>query len=392
MDNALILSFDESESSAPESADLGQRERERIQAFSAGTVDESMLSEKEKQIIEDFVSRIDLENVAQTADYGLAAQQKISDFSVSVLSKVRTTDLGDIGQSLRALTVALDSTIEPEKKGILKAFQKAKKGVDSLRANYAKAEVNVDKIEHDLRIHQKVLGQDIEMYQQMFDLNLRYCKEITMYIIAGKKALEQTRQGKLQEMKSQANKSGLQEDAQSYRDLDDLCTRFEKKLNDLELTRVISIQTAPQIRLLQNNAREMKDKIQSSLANTIPLWRNQLVLALGIEHSRRAAEAQMELSDRTNRLLAMNAETLHMATVEAAKATEKPIVEIETLQKCNTELINSVSDVIRIHEENREKREQARQELVRIEEELKRTLLGEIGSPNNNMTDFGYKL
>ena len=385
MDNALILSFDESESSAPESADLGQRERERIQAFSAGTVDESMLSEKEKQIIEDFVSRIDLENVAQTADYGLAAQQKISDFSVSVLSKVRTTDLGDIGQSLRALTVALDSTIEPEKKGILKAFQKAKKGVDSLRANYAKAEVNVDKIEHDLRIHQKVLGQDIEMYQQMFDLNLRYCKEITMYIIAGKKALEQTRQGKLQEMKSQANKSGIQEDAQSYRDLDDLCTRFEKKLNDLELTRVISIQSAPQIRLLQNNAREMKDKIQSSLANTIPLWRNQLVLALGIEHSRRAAEAQMELSDRTNRLLAMNAETLHMATVEAAKATEKPIVEIETLQKCNTELINSVSDVIRIHEENREKREQARQELVRIEEELKRTLLGEKRLPNYKM-------
>ena len=378
MDNELILSFDESESSTRESTNLGQTETEQLYAFSAGTVDESMLSEKEKQIIEEFVSRIDLENVVQTADYGLAAQQKISDFSVSVLSKVRTTDLGDIGQSLRALTVALDSTLEPEKKGILKAFQKAKKSVDSLRANYAKAEVNVDKIEHDLRTHQKVLSQDIDMYQQMFSLNLRYCKEVTMYIIAGKKALEQTRQGKLQAMKTQANKSGRQEDAQSYRDLDDLCTRFEKKLNDLELTRVISIQTAPQIRLLQNNAREMMDKIQSSLANTIPLWRNQLVLALGIEHSRRATEAQNELSDRTNRLLAMNAETLHMATVEATKAAEKPIIEIETLQRCNTELINSVSDVIRIHEENREKREQARKELVRIEEELKRTLLGEI--------------
>ena len=377
MDNELILTLDEETAPVPELASVLQPEAEKPQGFAAGAIDESMLSEEEKKTVEEFVSRIDLENVAQTANYGLSAQRKISDFSVSILSKVRTTDLGDMGQSLRELTVALDSTIEPEKKGILGAFQKAKRSVDSLRANYAKAEVNVDRIEHDLRAHQDVLSQDIGMYQQMFDLNLRYYKELTMYIIAGKKALANARLGKLATLEAQANKTALQEDVQAFRDFEDLCARFDKKLNDLELTRVISIQTAPQIRMLQNNAREMMDKLQSSLANTIPLWRNQLVLSLGIEHSRRAIEAQKELSERTNRLLAMNAEKLNMATVEAAKASEEPIVEIETLQKCNAQLINSVNEVIRIHEEGQKKRELAQKELVKIEEELKRTLLGE---------------
>lgn len=378
MDNEVILTLDGSEPPVPELASVIQPTAGEPQAFSAGAIDESMLSEEEKKTVEEFVSRIDLENVAQTANYGLSAQKKISDFSVSILSKVRTHDLGDMGQSLRELTMALDSTLEPEKKGILGAFQKAKRTVDSVRANYAKAEVNVDRIERDLKTHQEVLGQDIVMYQQMFDLNLRYYKELTMYIIAGKKALAQARQGKLAALEAQANSSGMQEDVQAFRDFEDLCSRFEKKINDLELTRVISIQTAPQIRMLQNNAREMMDKLQSSLANTIPLWRNQLVLSLGIEHSRRAIEAQKELSERTNRLLAMNAEKLNMATVEAAKASEEPIVEIETLQRCNTQLINSVSEVLRIHEEGRKKREQAQRDLVKIEEELKRTLLGQV--------------
>ena len=378
MDNEVILTLDGSEPPVPELTSVIQPAAGEPQAFSAGAIDESMLSEEEKKTVEEFVSRIDLENVAQTANYGLSAQKKISDFSVSILSKVRTHDLGDMGQSLRELTMALDSTLEPEKKGLLGAFQKAKKSIDSVRANYAKAEVNVDRIERDLKTHQEVLGQDIVMYQQMFDLNLRYYKELTMYIIAGKKALAQARQGKLAALEAQANSSGMQEDVQAFRDFEDLCSRFEKKLNDLELTRVISIQTAPQIRMLQNNAREMMDKLQSSLANTIPLWRNQLVLSLGIEHSRRAIEAQKELSERTNRLLAMNAEKLNMATVEAAKASEEPIVEIETLQRCNTQLINSVSEVLRIHEEGRKKREQAQRDLVKIEEELKRTLLGQV--------------
>ena len=378
MDNEVILTLDGSEPPVPELASVIQPTAGEPQAFSAGAIDESMLSEEEKKTVEEFVSRIDLENVVQTANYGLSAQKKISDFSVSILSKVRTHDLGDMGQSLRELTMALDSTLEPEKKGILGAFQKAKRSIDSVRANYAKAEVNVDRIERDLKTHQEVLGQDIVMYQQMFDLNLRYYKELTMYIIAGKKALAQARQGKLAALEAQANSSGMQEDVQAFRDFEDLCSRFEKKLNDLELTRVISIQTAPQIRMLQNNAREMMDKLQSSLANTIPLWRNQLVLSLGIEHSRRAIEAQKELSERTNRLLAMNAEKLNMATVEAAKASEEPIVEIETLQRCNTQLINSVSEVLRIHEEGRKKREQAQRDLVKIEEELKRTLLGQV--------------
>lgn len=378
MDNEVILTLDGSEPPVPELASVIQPTAGETQAFSAGAIDESMLSEEEKKTVEEFVTRIDLENVAQTANYGLSAQKKISDFSVSILSKVRTHDLGDMGQSLRELTMALDSTLEPEKKGILGAFQKAKRSIDSVRANYAKAEVNVDRIERDLKTHQEVLGQDIVMYQQMFDLNLRYYKELTMYIIAGKKALAQARQGKLAALEAQANSSGMQEDVQAFRDFEDLCSRFEKKLNDLELTRVISIQTAPQIRMLQNNAREMMDKLQSSLANTIPLWRNQLVLSLGIEHSRRAIEAQKELSERTNRLLAMNAEKLNMATVEAAKASEEPIVEIETLQRCNTQLISSVSEVLRIHEEGRKKREQAQRDLVKIEEELKRTLLGQV--------------
>lgn len=343
--------------------------------YSAGTIDESMLSNEEREKVNQFVAEIDISNVEQVVNYGMAAQQNISAFSVSILKKVKTYDLGEVGTSLKELTVALDATTEPERKGILGVFQKAKRGVGSARANYAKAENNVDRIEKDLRLHQNVLIQDVSMYQQMYELNVQYYKELTMYIIAGKKALDIAKGGKLQELKNKADQTNLQEDVQAYKDFEDLCYRFEKKIADLELTRVIAIQSAPQVRMLQNNDREMLDKLQSSLANTIPLWRNQLVLSLGIENSKRALEAQSALTEKTNELLRKNSETLKMATVETAKEVEKPIVDIETLRICSKNLVSSVNEVVRIHEQGKAKRVKAQEELVKIEEDLKQAML-----------------
>ena len=240
------------------------------------------------------------------------------------------------------------------------------RGVGSIRANYAKAESNVDRIEKDLIKHRDVLGQDISMYQQMYELNVQYYKELTMYIIAGKKALDHAKETKLTQLKSIAENSDKQEDVQAYRDYEDLCHRFEKKLSDLEITRVISIQSAPQVRMLQNNDREMMDKLQSSLANTIPLWRNQLVLSLGIEHTSRALAAQGALADKTNELLKKNSETLKMATVETAKQSERPIVDIDTLKQCNRDLIASINEVVKIHEQGAAQRVKAQEELVKI--------------------------
>lgn len=343
--------------------------------YSAGTIDESMLSEKEKKMVEQFASEIDIENVDQIVNYGLKAQTNISEFSAAVLKKVKTHDLGEVGNSLKELTVALDATTKPEKKGILGIFQKAKRGIGTIRANYARAESNVDRIEKDLVKHRDILGQDISMYQQMYELNMQYYKELTMYIIAGKKALDQAQNTKLKQLKENAEKSDKQEDAQVYRDYENLCHRFEKKLSDLELTRVISIQSAPQVRMLQNNDRELLDKLQSSLANTIPLWRNQLVLSLGIEHTSRALAAQGALSEKTNELLRKNSETLKMATVETAKQSEKSIVDIDTLKQCNRDLIASINEVIKIHEQGKVQRVKAQEELVKIEEELKQAML-----------------
>lgn len=343
--------------------------------YSAGTIDESMLSEKEKKMVEQFASEIDIENVDQIVNYGLKAQTNISEFSAAVLKKVKTHDLGEVGNSLKELTVALDATTKPEKKGILGIFQKAKRGIGTIRANYARAESNVDRIEKDLVKHRDILGQDISMYQQMYELNMQYYKELTMYIIAGKKALDQAQNTKLKQLKENAEKSDKQEDAQVYRDYEDLCHRFEKKLSDLELTRVISIQSAPQVRMLQNNDRELLDKLQSSLANTIPLWRNQLVLSLGIEHTSRALAAQGALSEKTNELLRKNSETLKMATVETAKQSEKSIVDIDTLKQCNRDLIVSINEVVKIHEQGKVQRVKAQEELVKIEEELKQAML-----------------
>ena len=344
-------------------------------SYSVGTIDESMLTEEERAVVERYASEIDISNVEQIVRYGVGAQRNISDFSVSILKKVRTYDMGEVGESLRDLTIALDATVEPEKKGFFGMFQKAKRGVGAIRANYAKAESNVDRIEQELLSHEAVLIQDIAVYQQMYELNVQYYRELTMYIFAGKKALDKARAGRLAELKAIGDRTNKQEDVQAYRDFEDLCHRFEKKLADLEITRVISIQSAPQVRMLQNNDREMLDKLQSSIANTIPLWRNQLVLSLGIEHTRRSLDAQNTLANKTNELLLKNSETLKMATIEAAKAAERPIVDIETLRQCNRDLIASIKEVIRIHEQGAAKREQAQEELVRIEAELKQAML-----------------
>lgn len=342
--------------------------------YAAGTIDESMLSEEEREMVNQFASEIKIDNIEQTIHYGAAAQRNISDFSVNILKKVRTLDLGEVGDSLKELTMALDATTEPEHKGIFGFFKKAKREVDSVIAYYEKAETNVNKVERDLQQHQVVLMQDISMYQQMYQLNLDYYKQLTMYIIAGKKALDAARRGKLVDLKRRADLTDKQEDRQAYLDFEDQCHRFDKKLRDLEITRVISVQSAPQVRMLQNNDREMLDKIQASLSNTIPLWRNQLVISLGVEHGRRAIEAQRTLSDKTNQLLMKNAEMLKMATTSVAKEFERPIVDIDTLKKCNKELIASIKEVVQIHEQGAKERQKAHEELTKIEEELKKAM------------------
>lgn len=347
--------------------------------YNAGSIDESMLSNDEKEMVAQFANEIDISNAKQVIQYGSSAQKSISDFSVNILGKVKTSELGDVGDALKELTVALDATTEPEKKGILGIFQKAKKGVDSIKANYAKAETNVSRIEKDLEKHQVVLTQDVEMFEQMYDLNLQYYRELTMYIIAGKKALDKARGEQLEALKEKAETSQMQEDVENYNKYVNLCNRFEKKLHDLELTRVIAMQVAPQIRLLQDNDQEMLEKIQSSLVNTIPLWRHQMVLALGIEHTQRALSAQNMITEKTNGLLTRNAETLKMATVETAKEAERSVVDIATLKRCNQQLISSISEVVKIHEQGAKRRQDAETELVKVEQELKQALL-EAGS------------
>lgn len=347
--------------------------------YSAGSIDESMLSNDEKEMVAQFANEIDISNAKQVIQYGSSAQKSISDFSIDILGKVKTSELGDVGDALKELTVALDATTEPEKKGIFGIFQKAKRGIDSIKANYAKAEINVSRIEKDLEKHQVVLTQDVEMFEQMYDLNLQYYRELTMYIIAGKKALDKARGEQLEALKEKAETSQMQEDVENYNKYVNLCNRFEKKLHDLELTRVIAMQVAPQIRLLQDNDQEMLEKIQSSLVNTIPLWRHQMVLALGIEHTQRALSAQNMITEKTNELLTRNAETLKMATVETAKEAERSVVDIATLKKCNQQLISSISEVVKIHEQGAKRRQDAETELVKVEQELKQALL-EAGS------------
>jgi len=338
-------------------------------------IDESMLTEEEKAVVADFATKIDIKDSNMVMQYGAAAQKNIASFSESALNSVRTKDLGEIGEDLASLVVELKTLDEPEKKGIGGFFQKKRQDLEAMKASYTKAEGNIDKIVKNLENHQVVLMKDIAMFDQMYELNLKYYKELTMYIIAGKKALQTARETTLEDLRKRAEQTGAQEDAQAYNDYANLCNRFEKKLHDLELTRMISIQMGPQTRLLQNNDTLMLEKIQSSITNTIPLWKSQMVLALGIEHGRQATAAQTAVTEMTNALLKKNADTLKMATIETAKEAERSIVDIETLKHTNEQLISTLDEVMRIQTEGAAKRKEAEVELGRIEGELKKKLL-----------------
>ena len=339
-------------------------------------IDDSMLTEAEKKMVDEFSKKIDISDSQLVLQYGAAAQKSVAGFSESALKNVRTKDLGEVGDTLSTLVVELKSFgQEEEEKGLFGFFKKASNKMEAMKAQYGKAEANVDKIARELEQHQVVLMKDIAMFDQMYELNLKYYKELTMYIIAGKKRLAEVRSGQLEEMRRKAEASGAAEDAQAYNDMQQMCNRFEKKLHDLELTRMVSIQMGPQTRMLQNNDTMMVEKIQSSLVNTIPLWKSQMVLALGMENSRRATAAQTAVTNATNELLRKNAEMLKMGTVATAKEAERSIIDIETLQHTNQQLISTLDEVIQIQKEGAEKRRQAEVELGRIEGELKQKLM-----------------
>lgn len=334
-----------------------------------------VLTPEEQKMVNDFAAKIDIENTNQILQYGAGTQKKMADFSDTALENVKTQDLGEIGELISNVVGELKDFDVQEEGKFFGFFRKQTSKIENLKNKYDKAQANVEKITDSLQQHQVRLMKDSAMLDKMYEQNLNYFKELTMYILAGKKKLEETRNGKLAEMKNKAALSGFPEDAQAARDLDEKCSRFEKKLHDLELTRTIAMQTAPQIRLIQNNDTVMVEKIQTTIVNTIPLWKSQMVLALGIAHSAEAAQAQRQVTDITNELLRKNAETLHMATVETAKESERGIVDLETLQKTNADLIQTLDDVMRIQMEGRQKRQAAEMEMHRMEEELKRKLL-----------------
>ncbi len=340
-------------------------------------MDDRLLSEEEKQAVEAFAKKIDITDSNQVLQYGAAAQKNVAGFSENALSNVRSKDLGEVGQALSELVVELKQfgQGEEEKKGIFGFFKKSANKLEAMKAQYSKVETNVDRIVRQLEQHQVTLLKDIAMFDQMYELNLKYYKELTMYILAGKKKLEDVRGRELPELKKQAETSGAQEDAQKYNDMVQMCERFEKKLHDLELTRMVSIQMGPQTRLLQNNDTLMVEKIQSSLVNTIPLWKSQMVLALGLEHARQATAAQSAVTDMTNELLKKNADLLKTGTVAAAKEAERSVIDIETLQHTNEQLISTLDEVLTIQREGAAKRKAAEAELGRIEGELKQKLM-----------------
>lgn len=357
--------------------DLGEFEKKEEVLPKKQTQKEEVpvLTPEEQKMVNDFAAKIDIENTNQILQYGAGTQKKMADFSDTALENVKTQDLGEIGELISNVVGELKDFDVQEEGKFFGFFRKQTSKMGNLKNKYDKAQANVEKITDSLQQHQVRLMKDSAMLDKMYEQNLNYFKELTMYILAGKKKLEETRNGKLAEMKNKAALSGLPEDAQAARDLDEKCSRFEKKLHDLELTRTIAMQTAPQIRLIQNNDTVMVEKIQTTIVNTIPLWKSQMVLALGIAHSAEAAQAQRQVTDITNELLRKNAETLHMATVETAKESERGIVDLETLQKTNADLIQTLDDVMRIQMEGRQKRQAAEMEMHRMEEELKRKLL-----------------
>ena len=336
---------------------------------------ETVLTPEEQEMVDSFAAKIDVENTAQIMQYGAGTQKKMADFSDEALNNVKAQDLGEVGELLADVVGELKGFDAEEEKGFFGFFRKQAGKIEGLKNKYDKAEANVEKIMESLEKHQLRLLKDSAMMDKMYEQNLLYFKELSMYILAGRKSLARIRGGKLSELEEKARLSGLPEDAQAAKDLDSKCSRFEKKIHDLELTRMISLQTAPQIRLVQNNDITMAEKIQTTLVNTIPLWKSQMVLALGIAHSSEAAQAQRQVTDVTNELLRKNAETLHMASVETAKESERGIVDMETLKQTNAQLIQTLDDVMKIQNEGRSRRQAAEAEMRRMESELKTKLL-----------------
>ena len=335
------------------------------------------LNDEEKQMVENFSNQIDLKNATMVLQYGAGTQQKMAAFSEKALESVQSKDLGEVGDMLAGIVTELKSfdAVEEEKGGFMKFFRKGANKIDALKARYNKVETNIEEISKVLEQHQIRLLKDISGLDQLYESNRTYYKEITMYILAGKKSLEKFRATEVAKAADKAQKSGLPEDAQQANDLNEICNRFEKKLHDLELTRMIAIQTAPQIRLIQNNDSMMAEKIQSTLVNTIPLWKNQMVIALGIAHSTEAAKAHRAVTDMTNDLLKKNAATLKQATIDTARESERGIVDIQTLKETNEMLITTLDEVMSIQEKGRAKRHEAEGELARIEGDLKQKLL-----------------
>lgn len=338
-------------------------------------LDDSILTEEERRQVDAFASQIDLTNSTLVLQYGAGTQKKMADFSESALENVRSKDLGEVGDLLSGVVTELKSFDEEEEKGFFGFFKKGANKIAAMKAKYAKAEENVNQIVKALEKHQVQLMKDTALLDKMYELNLTYFKELSMYILAGRKKLAEVRSTQLAELTAKAQASGLPEDAQAAKDLDSMCNRFEKKIHDLELTRMISIQTAPQIRLVQNNDTLMVEKIQSTIVNTIPLWKSQMVLALGVEHSSQAAAAQRQVTDMTNELLRKNAEKLKMATVDTARESERGIVDMETLKATNESLISTLDEVMNIQKEGRQKRQEAEAELRAMEQDLKTKLL-----------------
>ena len=356
----------------PEAPTAPEAEKKEVEPVK---VDESMLTEQERAAVDEFVKKIDITDTNLVLNYGVAAQKSVATFSENALSSVRNKDLGEVGETLSNLVVEVKGFGQEEKKGFAGLFHKQKDKLELMRAQYGKAETSVNRIVSELEKHQVTLMKDIAMLDQMYELNLKYYKELTMYIIAGKKRLAEVRSGELEELRKKAEASGLAEDAQAYNDYAQKYERFEKKLHDLELTRMVSLQMGPQTRLLQNNDTLMVEKIQSSLVNTIPLWKSQMVLALGMEHSRQATAAQSAVAQTTNELLKKNADMLMMGTIATAKEAERSIVDIETLQHTNEQLVSTLDEVVNIQREGAQKRKEAEVELGRIEGELKQKLM-----------------
>ncbi len=337
---------------------------------------EDTLTEEEKRQVDEFVKQIDLSNTSAVLNYGVGTQKKLADFSQKAIDNVRTKDMGEVGNMLSSLVTELkDFDVEEEEKGFAAFFKKKANKVEALKNRYAKVETNVQAVSNELEKHQVQLMKDADLMDRMYELNLSYFHELTMYIAAGKKKLEEVRSGELKSLQDKAAQSGLAEDAQKAKDLAEQCDRFEKKIYDLELTRTVAMQTAPEIRMVQNSDTTMAEKIQSTIVNTIPLWKNQMVIAIGLEHATQAAKAEREVNDMTNQLLQKNASALKTATVAAAKESERGIVDIETLKNTNATLISAMDEILKIQTEGKEKRKAAEGELVQIESELKQKLL-----------------